>query len=296
MSASTTIGFIGLGNMGVGFTRRLAACGHRVVGYDIDPARVQAAAAWGVVAAASPAEVARAADLILVCVISTDAVEAVVLGESGVASIGQVEGKVLVDHSTTDLDTTRRIAAELERRSGIAFVDAPCSGGPGAAELGRLAIMAGGDEAAIEKVRPAMEQVAARFTRMGPVGAGQATKLVNQTLVLSNYAVIAEAVNLGRKLGIDVSRIAHALGTGYAGSKLLDDLLPRMVEHDFAPRGFARQVLKDLEMVAAAASRLKAPMPMAAQTTSLYRLLLAHGKGELDGSAIVTLLEGDGKH
>lgn len=292
MSLPNKIGFIGLGNMGVGFTRRLRECGIEVVAYDLDPGRVEAAAAWGVVPAASPLAVARAADLVMVCVISTQAVEDVVLGENGIASIGRAEGKTVVDFSTTDLETTKRLAAELASRCGIAFVDAPVSGGPGAAEEGRLAVMAGGDEAVVEALRPVMDKLASRYTRMGGVGAGQATKLVNQALVLSNYVVIAESVSLGRKLGIDVAKIPEALGTGYAGGNLLNDLLPRMVDDDFAPRGYARQILKDLDLLGETAKKLKLAMPMAAEATTLYRLLVAQDKGELDGAAILLLLEG----
>jgi len=292
MNSRTKIGFIGLGKMGEGFTRRFAASGFDVVGYDIDRGKLEAAASWGVTAAASPLDVARAADLIMICVISTQAVEEVILGAGGIAEIGQVQGKTVVDFSTTDLETTKRLAAEFARRCGIAFVDAPVSGGPGAAEEGRLAIMAGGDEAVVEAVRPVMDTVASRFTRMGEVGAGQATKLVNQALVLSNYVVIAESVSLGKRLGIDVAKIPEALGTGYAGGNLLNDLLPRMVAQDYAPRGYARQVLKDLDLLGETAKKLKLAMPMAAEATTLYRLLLAQDKGELDGAAILTLLEG----
>lgn len=291
MPDQAKIGFIGLGNMGVGFTKRLTSQGRSVIGYDIDRAKTQAAEAWGVVPAQSPADVARAADVILICVISTQAVEDVVLGSGGIVEIGRAEGKIVVDHSTTEMEATKALGAALADRCGMAFIDAPVSGGPGAAEEGRLAIMAGGEETAIEAVRPVMDVVASRFTRMGPVGAGQATKLVNQSLVLSNYCIIAEAVSLGRSLGIDVAQIPHALGTGYAGGNLLNDLLPRMVEQDFAPRGFARQVLKDLDMLGEVAKRLHLAMPMASEATTLYRLLVTQGKGELDGAAIITLLE-----
>ncbi|HEX2117520.1 MAG TPA: NAD-binding protein [Alphaproteobacteria bacterium] len=124
---------------------------------------------------------------------------------------------------------------------------------------------------------------------MGPVGAGQVTKMINQVLVLTNYAVIAEALRLGEKCGIDVSRIPEALASGHAGSNLLKDLTPRMVARDFAPRGFARQVLKDLDMVHDLSKEVKSPTPMAAQAAILFRLLVARGHSELDGSAILKL-------
>ncbi|MCE9683761.1 NAD(P)-dependent oxidoreductase [Halomonas sp. M5N1S15] len=291
MSANTTIGFIGLGKMGAGFTTRLLDSGYGVVGYDIDDACCQAAKARGVEIAASPAKVAERADIIQVCVISTAAVEAVILGEGGIVEVDQGDGKTVVDHSTTELDTTKRLAETLAQRNGMQFVDAPVSGGPGAAAEGRLAIMAGGKQAAIDTIQPLMATLG-QFTRMGEVGAGQATKLINQALVLSNYCVIAEACNLGNRFGIDVSKIPEALSSGYAGSNLLNDLLPRMVEGDFEPRGYARQILKDLHMLQDAANGLNVAMPMAGTANALYSLLIAQGKGELDGAAIVSLLEG----
>jgi 3-hydroxyisobutyrate dehydrogenase-like beta-hydroxyacid dehydrogenase len=290
MAATQCIGFIGLGKMGSGFVSRLIDEGYAVVGYDIEASHCEAAKARGADIAGSPAAVAARADLIQICVTTSAAVEAVVLGENGIAEVAQSGDKVVVDHSTTELETTRRLAAELERRNGMAFVDAPVSGGPGAAAEGRLAIMAGGTAEAIAAVRPVMERLG-QFTHMGEVGAGQATKLINQALVLSNYCVIAEACNLGNRFGIDVSKIPEALSSGYAGSNLLNDLLPRMVESDFEPRGYARQILKDLHMLQDAANALNVAMPMAGMANSLYSLLIAQGKGELDGAAIVTLLE-----
>ena len=121
-------------------------------------------------------------------------------------------------------------------------------------------------------------------------GAGQATKLVNQTLVLTNYCVIAEAVRLAQAYGVDVKKIPDALAPGHAGSNLLPIALPRMVDEDFAPRGYARQVLKDLEMLQAAAREHHLAMPMAAQALTLFRMLVASGKSELDGTAVVSLI------
>jgi 3-hydroxyisobutyrate dehydrogenase len=282
------IGFVGLGLMGQAFTRRLVESGFTVTGYDIVADKVAQAAKHGVKPAASPAEVARASDIVLVCVTSTHAVEEAVLGKGGVAE-APGNGKVLVDHSTTEIGETRRFAEELKKRAGMAWVDAPVSGGPTAAAAGTLAIMAGGDAAAIRQVEPVMAKLAARFTHMGDVGAGQVTKMINQVLVLTNYCVIAEAIRLGEKCGIDVAKIPEALASGHAGSNLLKDLTPRMVARDFAPRGFARQVLKDLDMVHDLAKEMKAPTPMAAQAASLFRILVARGHSELDGCAIMKL-------
>ena len=284
------IGFIGLGLMGQAFTRRLAARGHRVVGYDLDASKIAAAASHGVEAASSPADVAGRAEIVLLCVTSTDAVAAAVFGPEGIART-EVAGKVLVDHSTTVLQATRDMAERLEREARMAWVDAPVSGGPPAAEAGTLAIMAGGSDEAIATIAPLMADLAATFTHMGGIGAGQATKMVNQILVLNNYCVLAEALALAEAAGVDASRIPDALAPGHAGSNLLKAVFPRMIARDFAPAGYARQVLKDLDMVADLARALKVPTPMTSQTAALYRMLIAKGQAERDGIAILKLYE-----
>jgi 3-hydroxyisobutyrate dehydrogenase len=284
---AATLGFVGLGLMGQGFTHRLIEKGHGVIGYDIDAAKIKAAAAWGVTPAKSAAEVAEGAEIILVSVINTAAVEDVALGSRGLRAAAAPTGKIMVDLSTTELETTKRIAAALEQ-AGMLFVDAPVSGGPGAAKAGTLAIMAGGPDAAIAQITPIMRDLGS-LTHMGPVGTGQATKLVNQTIVLTNYCVLAEALRLAQCYGVDAAKIPQALAAGFAGSNMLGPVFPQMLAEDFAPRGFARQVLKDLELLQAAAAARHLAMPMASQALTLYRLLVASGKSELDAAAVVTL-------
>jgi 3-hydroxyisobutyrate dehydrogenase-like beta-hydroxyacid dehydrogenase len=258
-----------------------------VTGYDPDAARREVAANIGVKVVTSAAEVAKECDIILVCVINTAAVEDVAAGPRGVIAAGDIAGKIVVDHSTTELKATLRIAEQLHRK-GATFVDAPVSGGPGAAETGTLAIMAGGPQTAIARIAPVMAQLG-QMTHMGGVGAGQATKLVNQTIVLTNYCVLAEALRLGEAYGVDTRKIPQALAPGHAGSNLLPVAFPRMIEEDFAPRGYVRQVLKDLEMLSAAAAEQHVAMPMSAQALTLFRLLYASGRSELDASAIAAL-------
>ena len=216
---AATVGFVGLGLMGQGFTQRLVEKGHRVVGFDADDGKTKAAADWGVTPANSATEVAEAADIILVSVINTAAVEDVALGPRGLIAARSPAGKIMVDLSTTGMDATKRIAASLEQRA-MMFVDAPVSGGPGAAKAGTLAIMAGGPDAAIARITPIMRDLGS-MTHMGPVGTGQATKLVNQTIVLTNYCVLAEALRLAQCYGVDAAKIPQALKTGHAGSNML---------------------------------------------------------------------------
>jgi 3-hydroxyisobutyrate dehydrogenase len=287
----TTVGFIGLGLMGQGFTKRFATRGFKVVGYDVVAAKLAQAAEHGLIAAASPAEVARHSDIVCLSVMSPSgghAVEEAVLGPQGVADVPGKD-KVLVDLSTTTIEETKRCAAELERRTGMAWIDAPVSGGPGAAESGQLAIMAGGDAEAFARARPVLEHAASRLTHMGPLGAGQATKMINQVIVLTNFCVLAEALRLGERCGVDVAKVPAALSTGYAGGLLLNDLFPRMIARDFAPRGFVRQILKDLDMVQDLAKQTTSPAPMTSLAASLFRILSARGWDELDGTAVLKL-------
>jgi 3-hydroxyisobutyrate dehydrogenase-like beta-hydroxyacid dehydrogenase len=287
--SKTTIGFIGLGLLGTGFVTRLVACGYPVVGHDVVAEKLEAAGRLGVAPAGSPAEVAARAGVTLVCVTTTADVAAVIEGPRGILEAGEARGRVVVDHSTTEIATTKRLAALLAERAGIDLVDAPVSGGPAAAETGTLAIMAGGRPEAIARIAPVMESLG-RFTHMGEVGAGQATKLVNQTLVLTNYCVIAEALRLAESYGVDPSKVPHALATGHAGSNLLPVLFERMSARDWTPRGFTRQVLKDLEMLNDAARSRRLAMPMAAQALTLFRMAVAAGYAEQDGASVLEMI------
>lgn len=280
-----TIGFIGLGLMGAGFTRRLARQGYEVVGFDVAQERLREAQGWGVAGAGSPEEVAARCDFVAICVTTSKAVGEVV---DALVAGGGMAGKLVVDFSTTEMKTTMRIAQALDA-IGARFIDAPVSGGPGAAEEGSLAIMAGGKEADVEAARPVLAELGL-VTHMGEVGAGQATKLVNQALCLTNYCVVAEGLRLAQAYGVDASRIPAALAPGLGNSAVLQALMPRMIAEDFAPRGYARQVLKDLEMLQEATRDKHVAMPMASLATTLFRMLIAQDKGELDGAAIVTLL------
>ena len=284
------IGFIGLGLMGQAFTRHLCGLGYTVTGYDLAADKIAAAAEHGVVPASSPAELTDRADMVLLCVTSTDAVRQAVFGPGGVVEAGSAD-KLLVDHSTTIVQATREMATELLEKTGMGWVDAPVSGGPPAAGSGSLAIMAGGSESDIARAAPVMDDLAAQFTHMGPSGAGQVTKMVNQVLVLNNYAVLAEALALAEAGGIDAAKIPQALGAGHAGSNMLQSIYPRLLARSFEPVGYARQILKDLDMVHDLAKGLNVPTPMSSQTANLYRILNSKGHGESDGIAVLKLYD-----
>lgn len=292
MPDKPTIGFIGLGLMGQAFTKRLAASGYSVTGFDIAAEKIDEATHHAVTPATSCAEVAAASDIILICVTSTDCVHTAVFGPGGIAESANAD-KVLVDHSTTIFESTKLMADELRERTGMGWVDAPVSGGPPAAEAGTLAIMAGGSDADIGRVAPVMNDLASTFTHLGGVGAGQVTKMVNQILVLNNYCVLAEALALAEAAGIDASKVPDALAPGHAGSNLLKSAFPRMIARDFEPAGYARQILKDLDMVHDIAKSLKVPTPMSSQAATLFRILVGKGHGEKDGISVLKLYDQD---
>lgn len=291
MAAKPAVGLIGLGLMGGPFARRLVARGYAVTAYDLDEKKIAQAAASGASPGASPAELAAASDLVLLFVTDTKSVEHAVFGESGVLR-GAAREKVLVDFSTTEVDATRDMAARLERETGTGWVDAPVSGGPPAVAAGALTVMAGGAEDDIARVRPLMADIAGRFTHMGPVGAGQSAKLINQVLVGVQHALLAEAIRFAENLGLDPQRLPECLAGGYADSVMLQKLLPRMAARAFEPpAGFARQLLKDLDMVLATAKQTQTPLPLTSEAGTLYRLLVSRGHGLSDSTAILKLYD-----
>ena len=278
----TRIGQIGLGYMGSALAQRLQALGKTAIGHDIDAAKVAALAETGVTCLDSAAAVTREVDVVVVCVTSTDCVEQAVFGPGGVVEAGAA-GKVLVDISTTVAEATRDMAARLKDETGMDWIDAPVSGGPPAAASGTLTVMAGGDAAVFDSLRPLLDDLTAKATLMGPIGAGQVTKIINQVLCLTLFPILAEALKLGENAGVEVARIPEALGAGYAGSNLLQAMFPRMVARQYTPpAAFARQVLKDLDMVHDLAKATKSPTPMTDQARTLYRMLIARGHGEED--------------
>jgi 3-hydroxyisobutyrate dehydrogenase len=287
-----SIGYVGIGLMGLPMARRLVALGYRVKVHDIVPQQVQLAQDAGAHAAASPADAARDVDVVLLNLPTTEAVEQAAFGEAGVAGVVRPP-QLIVDFSTVKVDKGRYFAARLREATGCGWIDAPVSGGPPAAGSGTLTVMAGGDAAEIARVGPLMADIASRFTHMGPAGSGLVAKMINQLIVGCVHSVMAEALLVAEAAGIDAARIPECLAGGHADGTLLQKLYPRMVQRDFAPQGYARQLLKDLEMVNEFAGSLKAPVPMTGEALSLYRMLIHRGHAELDTSAVFKLYERD---
>jgi 3-hydroxyisobutyrate dehydrogenase len=223
------------------------------------------------------------------CVTDAGAVEDVVFGREGLAR-APGSGRLVVDFSSIHPDAARAIAARLKAANGMGWIDAPVSGGSKGAQEGTLAVMAGGEAADIERVRPYVLAMARRLTHMGPVGAGQTTKLCNQVIVGCAMAVLAEATRLAANTGIDARRLPEALTGGFADSIPLQLFVPRMVQGiDSPPLGHIATMLKDLETVADVARNASTPVPMATLAGQLFRMAKGFYGAEADALEIYKL-------
>src|ERR1700761_3674305 len=266
------LGYLGLGMMGFPMSRRLVNAGHAVAVWNRSTGKAKALIEAGAKLAASPREVAASASIIFMCVTDAAAVEDVVFGAEGLASVPGA-GKLVVDFSSIHPDKARAIATRLEAANGMHWIDAPVSGGTKGAEEGTLAVMAGGEAADIERVRPYVLAMARRLTHMGPIGAGQTTKLCNQVIVGCAMTVLAEATRLAVNAGIDAGKLPEALAGGFADSIPLQLFVPRMVQGIHSPPlGHIATMLKDLDTVADVAQETSTPVPMATLAAQLFRL------------------------
>ena len=266
------LGFIGIGLMGKPMTLRLLAAGHEVAVWNRSAEKLAEVLAKGAKAADSPAGVARAADIVMMCVTDQKAAQEVLFGAQGVVHSAKPE-KLVVDFSSIAPASARDFARRLEAK-GMGLIDAPVSGGVAGAEKGTLAIMAGGKSEHIERVRPVVMHLASRFTRMGDSGAGQVTKLCNQAIVGSLLAVIAEAMRLAEGAGVDSKMLPEALKGGFADSLPLQIFGARMAARRFdPPLAASATMLKDLQNAAAVAHEKQVWMPMVERALELYRAL-----------------------
>ena len=216
MASSMNVAFIGLGTMGAPMVRNLLKAGHAVTVFNRTVAKTQAAVAAGATAAESPAVAANAAGIIITCVSDSPDVKAVVLSEDGIIN-GARPGSLLIDMSTISPGVTRSLAEQLAEKD-IAMIDAPVSGGSEGAQKGTLSIMIGGAEADVERARPVLGAMGSTITHVGPIGAGQTTKAINQIIVAGTYWSVAEGMALGLKAGLDMEKVVQAVGNGAAGS------------------------------------------------------------------------------
>ncbi len=283
------LAFIGLGVMGAPMAGHLAAAGHEVTVYNRTAAKATAwSEAHGGTVAPSPAAAAQGADLVMVCVGNDDDVRAVTLGEGG-AFAGMAPGAVFVDHSTASAGVARELA-ETARGHGLGFLDAPVSGGQAGAENGQLTIMVGGDAETFAAARPVLETYARAVMLMGPVGAGQLTKMVNQICIAGLVQGLAEGLNFGLKAGLDMDRVIEVISQGAAASWQMENRGKTMVRGEF-DFGFAVDWMrKDLGICRAEAAENGAALPVAEIVDGFYARIQERGGGRWDTSSLIDLL------
>lgn len=287
------IGFIGIGIMGEAMVRRLLDLGYEVAVWNLEPERLQTVVPHGAVPAETPAELAASSDIVMLCVLHMQAVESCIFGENGVAAAGPGP-KLVIDFSTADPEGTRAVAAKLKAATGTGWVDAPVSGGPQLARTGQMTVMAGGSDEDFALAKPIVAQMSGNLTLMGPVGAGQTTKILNQAIVGTGYVVMAEALMLAEAAGIDAARLPQCLAGGHADSSLLQRLYPQMQQRAFEPpSSYARQLLKDLKAVSAFSQGLGLDLKVIEQGVQRYKDYVALGHEMSDSAAIVKLYEHD---
>src|ERR1700744_2926270 len=279
-------GYLGLGMMGFPMSRRLIQAGHDVMVWNRSAAKATALVELGAKPATSPRESAESCDIVFMCVTDAAAVEDVVFGADGLATV-EGRSKLVVDFSSIHPDAARAVAVRLKEKNGMGWIDAPVSGGSKGAEEGTLAVMAGGDAADIERIKPYVLAMARRLTHMGPVGAGQTTKLCNQIIVGCAMTVLAEATRLAVNAGIDAGKLPEALAGGFADSIPLQLFVPRMVQGIHSPPlGHIATMLKDLDTVVEVGRNTSTPVPMSALDSQLFRLGKAARGADVDALEI----------
>jgi 3-hydroxyisobutyrate dehydrogenase-like beta-hydroxyacid dehydrogenase len=285
------VGFIGLGTMGQGMARNLAKAGYpiTVTTRTFEKAEAFAREVAGARAVRTPEEVGRASDVVVSSVPDSPEVEEVHLGERGTAA-GASRGAIVIDTSTIAAEAARGISQRLSQR-GIAFLDAPVSGGQKGAIEGTLTFFVGGDAGALEKARPVFAAMGKRVTHLGPSGAGQLGKAANQILVGVNLMAVSEALSFAKKAGLPLPALHEALTAGAANSWALEVLGKKMIERDFKPAFAVKHQQKDLAIVLATSRENRLPLPGAALVHQLLTALEAEGRGEDGTQVLYTLYE-----
>lgn len=286
------VAFIGLGVMGYPMAGHLQRAGHQVTVYNRTAAK---AASWveryGGTSAATPAEVSRGQDVVLLCVGNDDDLREVVCGEQGVLA-GAHNGMVLVDHTTASAGVARELSA-LAAEQGVGFMDAPVSGGQAGAENGQLTIMAGGDEAVFDLVRPILSSYSRMLRLMGPVGSGQLTKMVNQICIGGLLQGLSEAMHFAQQAGLDGDAVVSVISKGAAQSWQMENRYRSMLDGEF-DFGFAVDWMrKDLSIVLEEAGRNGARLPVTALVDQFYADVQAMGGGRWDTSSLIARLQRD---
>ena len=282
------VAFIGMGTMGAAMALNLLKAGHEVTVHNRTREREEPLAKAGARRAASPQEAAAGAEVVVICVSDTPDVEGVVLGENGVIH-SAAAGAVVVDMSTISPSATRRMSAELGQK-GVGMLDAPVSGGSEGAQKGTLSIMIGGEAADVEKAMPVLGAMGKNITHVGPSGAGQVTKAINQILIAGTYLSVAEGLSLGLKAGLDMQKVVQAMTGGAADSWVLSYRSGNVIKNEY-PLGFrVRLHRKDLGIALEAAKEMGVFMPCSALVAQIENGLMSQGYGDEDVSAVARVI------
>ena len=284
------VAFLGLGVMGSPMARHLASKGHDVVVYNRTAAKAQDwVKANGGASAATPAEAAKGREIVLACVGNDDDLRGVANGPDG-AFAGMERGALFVDHTTASAEVARELA-EVAGGKGIGFVDAPVSGGQAGAENGVLTVMCGGGEADYARAEPVIQAYARACRLMGPVGAGQLTKMVNQICIAGLVQGLSEGIHFGKRAGLEIEAVLDVIAKGAAGSWQMENRGKTMNQGEF-DFGFAVDWMrKDLGIVLAEAKRNKALLPVTALVDQFYAEVQTMGGGRHDTSSLIARLE-----
>jgi 3-hydroxyisobutyrate dehydrogenase len=278
------IGFVGLGTMGLFMASNLARAGFALTVWNRTASRADDVVALGATLAATPADVGRASDIVVACLTDSPQVEEVLFGENGLAE-GLAKGALFIDCSTLSPLKAQEFAQRLAK-SGVDMLDAPVSGGSEGAKNAALSIMVGGDEAAFARADSVFGAMGKSITHLGPVGAGQWAKAINQVILSGVYLGVAEGVTLGLKAGLDVEKVVSAIKGGAAGSWVLENRSGRMIEDDY-PLGFKISLhRKDLGIGLELAHSVGASLPVASLAATFEDGLIAQGFGDDDNSAL----------
>jgi 3-hydroxyisobutyrate dehydrogenase len=290
MGSMEKVAFLGLGTMGAAMAANLARAGFSVTAWNRTPDRAPELADLGVDMARSPAEAVADTPIVVICVSDTPDVESVLFGEDGVASAARAD-TLIIDCSTIAPSGSWDFAARL-REQGLRMVDAPVSGGSEGAKNATLTIFVGGDEEDVEHARPVLNALGRTITHVGPIGAGQAVKAVNQVILAGAYLGVAEGIVLAIKAGLDVEQVVGALSGGAAQSWVLTNRSGRMIDNDY-PLGFKVALhRKDLAIALDLAAQLGATLPVSALAAQLENGLITGGHGDDDMSALARSIRG----
>ncbi len=284
------VALIGAGVMGGAIGARLCQTDNRLFVFDLDKNKVADLEDKGAVATLTAAEAASQADFVILSLNSAEIVHSAVFGPTGVSE-GAKPGTLIIDMSSIDPKSTKSLANEVES-NGLHWLDCPLSGGAPKALTGELTVMAGGSSEDFETSKAVMNHLCKNYNLMGPIGAGQTTKLINQVLCALHFMAVAEATQLAQDAGVDVAKIPDALKGGRADSAILQEFMVKMANRDYSPTGRIDNMVKDLNSAQDLARQTGTSMPLTSVCAEIHRLLTSAGLGGADNAALMKFFDG----